>query len=163
MQMHSKAQFELQYIHEIGIGAAFNDFVKYPNIQYSPRLNLYRFTSKSTLSIDARIGFGYGTESGTYVQDNYPLVYVPCTINFNSGACATRTTDDYIGFYVGGGYGYENALENYVIHGPVINGGARFYIGSEPFDVNLSYLFDLTEQKAPILGLGVHWVLNMLK
>lgn len=163
MQFHAKAQFDIQYIHELGVGAAFNELVAYPNIQYSPRLNLYNFTSRSTISIDARVGVGYGMESGTYVQDNYPVLYVPGTINFNSGACATRTTDDYLGFYFGGGYGFENAWDNYIIHGPVINTGMRLYLGSSPFDLNVSYLFDITNQKAPIFGLGVHWVMNMLK
>lgn len=163
LHLNSKAQFEIQYLHEIGIGAAFNEFVKYPNIQYSPRLNLYQFTSSNTLSVDARIGVGYGLESGTYAQDAYPLLYVPATINFNSGSCATRVNNEYFGFYIGAGYGYENAWENYIIHGPVINGGFRFYIGQEPFDLNLSYLFDRTEQKAPIFALGFHYVLNMLK
>lgn len=163
MFLPARAQFEVQYLHEAGVGAAFSDLATFPMLQYSPRLNIYRFTSSTALSLDARIGVGYAMEAGTYVQDKYPVLYVPGTLNFNVGACATRTSDAPFGYYFGGGYGYENAWENYIVHGPVLTGGVRMYIGGEPFDAHLSYLIDITNQKSSIIGLGVHWVLNMLK
>lgn len=163
LHIHAKAQFELEYIHAAGVGIYFSDLANFPTIQYSPRLNILQFDSRSTLSLDARISGGYAIQSGSYAQDAFPVFYVPATLNYNNGSCATRTTDEYIGFYVGGGYGYQNAIDNYVVQGPIINAGLRFYLGREPFDFNMSYQFDITEQKSPIFGIGFHYILNMLK
>ncbi|MBI5219781.1 MAG: hypothetical protein HY958_12710 [Bacteroidia bacterium] len=102
-----KKQSSIEYNHALGIGylialtPAGNAGL--PLFSYFPRLNVVRFSSDATLSVDVPVSFtAWGNSyTGTTVYYDFAVA-----ANFNYGLAATKNSKSKFGFYTCLGLGY---------------------------------------------------------
>ena len=111
-------------------------------VTYSPRLNIYKFSKYTSLSVGTHLSLGFDLNfSSTGLDNQASFAYeIPLTFDLNFGYGAVKRTRNSFGGYVGAGYALNslkndsyNELLGYSessgsTHGIYVNGGVRFEV-----------------------------------
>jgi hypothetical protein len=106
--------FSQRFINGVGIcafstgGSGFNSFIT-GGITYSPRVNVVESDNSSvSLGLPLSLGIGYSSRSDGTASAS-AVINIPFIVNYNIGCGSTRQSEDRIGFFAGGGFGYHVA------------------------------------------------------
>ncbi|SEW31220.1 hypothetical protein [Chitinophaga arvensicola] len=171
LMTNASAQSRL-FSHAIGGGLYSGHNYFGGALVYSPRLNYYHFSDKSTLSLGTQIGLG------TSIKDNYNsntggnstsifMINVPVLLAWNYGNAANNNAYTNWGFFAAAGYGFQNASRGveYIddeevttnqvhVSGMAISTGLRFPVANSSFGLRFSYLFNNNHFNPDIHGIA---------
>jgi hypothetical protein len=177
----SAAQSRL-FSHAVGGGLFAGNSYLGGGLVYSPRLNFLRFSDYSVLSLGAHIGVG------TTINDNYNsntggnstsifMANIPLLLTWNYGNGATSYAYTKWGFFVGAGYGCQNAARgvefiddeevgsNQIhVSGVVLSTGLRFPVKQHSFGLRVAYMFNSNQYNPDITGIstiGIDYNINV--
>ncbi len=105
--------FTPQYIHSINATLMMSNYDKNtimaPGLTYRARLNLMKFSFRTTLSIEVPLSIGYTLDP--LPGDDQIAYEIPISVNFNVGYGSALVTRKTFGGYLGIGYAF-NSISN---------------------------------------------------
>ncbi len=105
--------FTPQYIHSINAAFMMSNYDKNtimaPGLTYRARLNLMKFSFRTTLSIEVPLSIGYTLDP--LPGDDQIAYEIPISLNFNVGYGSALVTRKTFGGYLGIGYAF-NSISN---------------------------------------------------
>jgi hypothetical protein len=105
--------FTPQYIHSINVGMMMSNYDKNtimaPGLTYRARLNLMKFSFRTSLSIEVPLTIGYTLDP--IPSDDQIAYEIPVSVNFNVGYGSALVTRRTFGGFLGIGYAY-NSISN---------------------------------------------------
>lgn len=157
----NSASAQVSFSHSLGAELLFGGEVGSPAIMYSPRLNLLNLNDAASLSVGTHLGvwLAFNSREGGAAAFDLPIV---AEINFGTGS--TPDADASFGGFAGLGLGFNTMGSNAAFgavtnnaFGPVVNGGVRLFLGEMPVGARVSYLLNVKEGGASVLGLGAFY------
>lgn len=136
-----------------------------------PRVNLYEFSDKSSLSVGSSLGVGptgpndFRTKNKKQKLINLPeigyMVNMPVTLNYTFGNGATPRAYKYMGYSVGVGYAWHAAsrridagpgVDTTTIHanGLICDAKINFPVGNSSWSLHASYMFNFAKMNPDI-------------
>ncbi|MBC7904106.1 MAG: hypothetical protein H7Y27_11815 [Gemmatimonadaceae bacterium] len=124
------AGFSQTFLHGAGVSLSLSkssgtDPVAYSGFHYNPRINVLE-TEKIALSVGIPLvlagsfSYNYSSSMGSNSDFQY-LLQVPVTLNLNIGRGSTKENTSRMGFFVGGGWAFNQGSFNSTIEDPLYN------------------------------------------
>lgn len=156
-----QAQTSFNHAFEAGIFVHQDAFAT--GVCYAPRLNFVEMGEWASISLGTHAGIGFDVLQANNVKSCINIQF-PAVVEFNIGNCATPTNEDPIGFFIGGGIGYNYTNVQFDTHsktansiGPYASIGLRFSAfdnidGVDLFNLSGSglragFLYDITKNE----------------
>lgn len=171
----TSAQKKNSFQLAVGVGGIGGEHHGALLFNFEPRVNLYEFSDKSSLSVGSSIGIGptlgndYRTKNKITYIINLPqigyMVNLPVTINYTFGNGATPRAYKSMGYSVGLGYAWHTAsrkidagpgVDTTTIHanGLICDAKINFPIGNSSWSLHASYMFNFAKMNPDITGIN---------
>ncbi|HEY9257564.1 hypothetical protein [Chitinophaga sp.] len=175
MCVTTSAQTKNSFQLAIGVGGIGAEHHIAMLFNFEPRINLFEFSDKSSLSVGSSIGVGptgtndYRTKNIQPKLINLPefgyMVNLPVTINYTFGNGATPRAYKYMGYSIGAGYAWHAAsrridagpgVDTTTIHanGLICDTKINFPIGNSSWSLHASYMFNFANMNPDINGIN---------
>jgi hypothetical protein len=153
---------QISFSHAAGAGLYGGGDASSLAIVYAPRLNILSLGDNATVSI--------GTHAGAWLAFNSRegasslALDLPLVAELNLGHKANKDNESGFGGFIGAGYGIsrlasdsEFGVSENKAAGIVVNAGIRAGLIGQSFGLRVSYLFNMKDNAANVLGLGLQY------